>query len=732
MNRQRLKDFNDKIHHYVQVRRLSAAFAMLGVMIDELMAGWQVREQLNRLRQSYSYMTQYALDGINDPQRQEVYDSIVNGITDLLTLLNREVKLMDDPSLYYSTLRYHRSLPDVSVTSLVERYRKELTHLDMAVLAGNDAPSVERMRNDIERLERDIFNRVWVTCPLTADDELAISGLINDETIDSSGRSLMISAVMMLLLANYDDRGMYLLLHTYYTAVDTSLKVQALCAFLIALSIYRHRRPSGRVLSLLDTVREMPQWDDDVKMVSLQFIRTRDTEKINRKMREEVIPEMLKLRPDIYKKINENPEAMNDMASLDDINPEWEELLDKSGVADKMKELQEMQEDGADVMMSTFSHLKTYPFFSDISNWFLPFRPQHTALSSAAGATVLAGVMSCSTFLCDSDKYSVALSVASMPKAQRDMISNQFRLQNVNLEELKGATLSGKMTQRADEARRYVQNIYRFFKLFRRKGEFNDPFATTLNLATVGLLNDVFGNYEHLSVVAAFYFKHGYYEDALPLLRRLLELHGPDAATSQQIGFALSKLGRQQEALEAYRQAELLNANDVWTLRHIASTLRMMGMTREALDYYMRLARLRPDDLKIAMLSGHCYMELGKYRKALAEYFKVEFLDEKSHRALRPIAWCSFLAGDYDRSRDYYSRLEAVTPLTPEDILNMGHLEMATGNYRLAVDRYRATLDMLKHDTSRFASMMQADLPALRAAGVPDLVTGLVLDTLLA
>lgn len=83
MNSQRLKEYNDKIQHYVQVRRLSAAFASLAAMIEELVAGWQVREQLNRLRQSYSYMTRYALDGINDPQRQEVYDGIVNGIMDL-------------------------------------------------------------------------------------------------------------------------------------------------------------------------------------------------------------------------------------------------------------------------------------------------------------------------------------------------------------------------------------------------------------------------------------------------------------------------------------------------------------------------------------------------------------------------------------------------------------------------------------------------------------------------
>ena len=98
--------------------------------------------------------------------------------------------------------------------------------------------------------------------------------------------------------------------------------------------------------------------------------------KNNRKMQNELIPEMLKLRPDISKKIN-NSTAMIDMSSLEE-NPEWEELLNKSGITDKIKELSQLQEEGSDVFMSTFSHLKSFPFFSDSANWFLPFSLEHS------------------------------------------------------------------------------------------------------------------------------------------------------------------------------------------------------------------------------------------------------------------------------------------------------------------------------------------------------------------
>ena len=39
---------------------------------------------------------------------------------------------------------------------------------------------------------------------------------------------------------------------------------------------------------------------------------------------------------------------MNDINALEE-NPEWQEMLDKSGITDKLKELTDLQMEGADV-----------------------------------------------------------------------------------------------------------------------------------------------------------------------------------------------------------------------------------------------------------------------------------------------------------------------------------------------------------------------------------------------
>lgn len=42
-----------------------------------------------------------------------------------------------------------------------------------------------------------------------------------------------------------------------------------------------------------------------------------------------------------------------------DMNPDWEDAFEKSGLGDKLREMNELQLEGADVYMSTFAALKT-------------------------------------------------------------------------------------------------------------------------------------------------------------------------------------------------------------------------------------------------------------------------------------------------------------------------------------------------------------------------------------
>ncbi len=150
-------------------------------------------------------------------------------------------------------------------------------------------------------------------------------------------------------------------------------------------------------------------------------------------MREEIIPEMLKNASsmrDTRFGIEENEEENNDK------NPDWEEAIEKSGLGDKLREMNELQLEGADVYMSTFAGLKSYPFFREVHNWFYPFTKQqsdvHNMLESKTNEkNSLLDILLQSGFFSNSDKYSLFFTIQQLPKSQQDMMLSQLNEQQM-------------------------------------------------------------------------------------------------------------------------------------------------------------------------------------------------------------------------------------------------------------------------------------------------------------
>ena len=92
-------------------------------------------------------------------------------------------------------------------------------------------------------------------------------------------------------------------------------------------------------------------------------------------MREEIIPQMLKTQHLI------NPDMkIEDIEDLEEFNPEWKKSLDMAN--EKIRELGELQMEGADTYMGTFAQLKTFPFFQQAAHWFYPFSTQISEVAS--------------------------------------------------------------------------------------------------------------------------------------------------------------------------------------------------------------------------------------------------------------------------------------------------------------------------------------------------------------
>lgn len=731
MSKNNILSQRNRIVNFIEQKRLREAFVELKHISDGAMA-WEISDEIMRLEESYKLMLSYATQGADDPSRASLYDNIVS---DMLLLLDRVVRQrlsQDEASLYYNAIRTERFSSSKTIASLIDEYLSLADKLSIynIIVSDENSQQLQNSLEEKERLEREIFNRIWITFPLKSNEEELIKDIFQSKKFTQQFQELVVSALLMGMNEYYDPRRLNLLFAAYQSEIQ-EVSVKALVAILLSFYKYGCRISDAKLLNYFASIKELPTWSSDVKTAYLEFVRTRDTERISRKMQDELIPQMLKLRPDIYKKINDST-AMIDMSSIEE-NPEWEEMLNKSGITDKIKELSQLQEEGSDVFMSTFSHLKTFPFFSDIANWFLPFSLEHSLVKRTLGTdiSVIGDIIENAPFLCNSDKYSFLLSLGSIPQHQRQLMLSQFEQQR---EALGGAGMAmASMTmpnQRKNLLNKYLQDLYRFFKLFRRKGEFNDPFANSINLVNVSLLSDDLDDVDTLTLVAEFYFRRKYYQEALDVYLSISEKIPPTAQIFQKIGYCYHQQGDIKNALINYEHAELLNADSAWTLRRIAACHKSLNNPQKALSYYERVASMNADDLAVTMNIGHCHLELENYKEAIKNYYKVEFLDEKSTRAWRPLAWCLLLSGDFDQSSGYYSKILNDNP-TAEDYLNMGHLALAQSNISKAIESYKLSIDNKCTNVDWLIDSLKKDEKYLTKIGVDISLMPFIVDALL-
>ena len=707
------------------------AFKLIKQLASELGRG-DLNDELERLHMSYTFMLKYLEQGVMDPQR----DEILQDIRQSLYTLNDQclIGLMEtaSPEVFYAR---RRELGSASLVGIVEEYRgllKELSLVRSVPEGQTDNHAILSRLQQAETLETKLFNRVWSTFPISTDDAGTLKLCISGDILPIHTRCLIVSALMLGLMKFYDENKLLILLEAYTLSDDPEVQLRALIGAMLAMLAHKKRTSSSkgiqtRLVALLDTT----EFEQDVWGIQLQLARSRNTENIKHRVRNDLIPNIMKMRPDIIDKLKDKDSQIIDLSDVE-ANPEWQEWLDQSGITRKIEEFNAMQIEGSDVFIATFAHLKTFPFFKTLSNWFLPFYPAHSAVIENLGASklALADVVQHAPYLCNSDKYSFCLSLGALPESQRSMMSAQLEEQNVALNEAQQAEMPDERRRRMSIITAYVQDLYRFFKLFSRRREFiavmDDP---GLDMTDCLPLVQVTRDAHVLELLGALYFKNAFYNDAIKCFTRL---EGMDDATDdhiyQKIGFAYQNAGNTDKALIYYKRYELIHEEDAWNMRHIAACYRAQGKYEQALDYYRRAEALTPDNVSLALTIGHVLLEQNRTNEALQQYFKVDLMEGAKHRAWRPIAWCSFLLSDYDRALDYYDRIARDDKPSPQDLLNCGHVLLCQGNTVEAIATYREALQGMGGDTAKFRNAFKGDAMELRLHGVSTVDQALIPD----
>ena len=703
--------------------------------VNELVSAqhnWSFSEKLSELDTHYRYMLHYMVEGEKDPERETIYNRLTRNIYTLADDAAEQLLVQHSPLFFFEKSRVQNIRAPLSMDEYTDTLSKQADTFSFIGLLDEGTEKESRIRQNqltYQNTVQDLFYSVYVSPRSNYEMIASMQRFMDNQLVQVAAKGMLIAALTMNILQRFDAAKVTFLLDTC-RRTEPELASRAIIGLIPIFQAYRPLWPlypeCGNRLKLL---ADDPVFTRQLIAAITGFIQAHETEKITKKLTEEIIPKMMKLSPIIGKKIKLD-EWMGE-TGFDEKNPEWQKIMDESGLTDKLQEFTELQMEGADVFHSTISNLKSYPFFREMSNWFLPFDPRHTALgslfSNQGEGTSLIDALIESSLICDSDKYSFCLSIQMMPENYRKMMIGQLGAEGDEIKKMKEEERALNPFQKEEIIiKQYIQNLYRFFKIFPRRSEFTDIFELPLNYHEIEPFFPIVRQPKHLEHIALYYFEKNNFNEAVTAYSLLAKSGNTKSETWQKIGYAKQMMGDIQGALDAYLHADLMEENNTWILNRVAYCYRVLKDPQTALEYYRRLEQFRPDDLTIQLNIGHCFLELKRYDDAINNYFKVELLDNNNSRAWRPIAWCAFLSRKFDVARDYYTRIIEKNPTT-HDYLNAGHVALCLDNIKRGVEFY--TLSMEKAGgMSAFKTLLYDDEEELKQAGVDTTILPIILD----
>lgn len=719
---------------HLSERRLKSAFDQLEHMIKETGQPLFLDEWRN-LDQTYHYMLQYTVEGIRDPERQKIYQKLIVSALELVDKVYDAARYKFSSSLEYERKRSFN--PTIDFTAMLGELESFELAGDLNALLEDVQGQHDKQHNEAVELQDKmvkLFYHLWFSNKLQPEESTFLSEFYKSELISVPYKSYITAAIFLSLLRYFDENKLTVLFDTYANDFP-EISQRALIALVASIYQYDERlKYYPAINARLQLLNENPEFKRNLETIIIQFIRSKETEKIQKKITDEIIPEMIKISPNLKDKINLDS-LMND--SLDeDKNPEWEKIFeDAPGLMNKMEEFSEMQMEGADVFMGSFSMLKMFPFFNELSNWFMPFFASNPEIEDAidpyeeVNARFIKAI-DMAPILCNSDKYSFCFSLRNLPAENREFMAEGMKAEMDQFSELQDdEELTDPGKKAGFISNQFIQDLYRFYKLHPRKKDFEDIFAWRFDFHNKNTLGEILKEDEAiLRNIAEFYFTKAYYREAAEVFNYSLSLK-KSGELYQKLGYCHQKLNDYQKALEIYRKAELYDLNRKWNLNKIALCYRNLKQPEKALEYYREVEKIDEENLNTQLNIGHCLLELDEFEEALKSYFKVEYLEPGNKKVWRPIGWCSFVVGKKEQALKYFGKLIENDP-NKHDLMNMGHVQWSLGNRKEALEFYKKSISKTAFTEEEFFEVFEEDLRHLLTQGVDREDVPIMLDQL--
>lgn len=691
----------------------------------------QSLDKLVTINVDYDMMAEYWKRGVNDPERNQVYEQLLHRLHTLT--MNISITQHYRSSSYWMSL--YQSPRKNGMKWGLSSVRNELEGFvsDMAVIDLEPEHIRKVKQNELNIRHHsyinDLFNYILTSHMWSEEVGNQFVDILVTPTVDTCDQQLIVSAITLATLNAFDVNKVLTLIRVYSQSSDVHVKQRALVGWTLTIDEKKDKLYPELKCAIADVCTDESVCQELTEL-QMQLYFCMEAEKDQKKIHDEIMPEIMN---GSRIKITQKGLVEMDEDTLEDIlHPDAAER-DMEKMEQSVMRMAEMQKQGSDIYYAGFSQMKRFPFFNELSNWFVPFYTGHPAITNiwnnTKGKRFLQSLTAASAF-CDGDKYSFVLAfeqvLSHLPAQMMKMVENG----EASPMAIGGIVDSAEQNTPAYVRRMYLQNLYRFFRLFPMRQEFHNPFDDRNNY--LFFANNFFTNTPikmRLFEMVAFLIKRQKYYEAESVLVKFPDEQDYQYCMLRAHIIQFDSLRSWNKERTLYENALERKPGDRKAMAGLARAHYGMEQYNEALEIYNRLLEEVPDSKSYMLNAAICMVNLRQSQEALKLLYKLNYLYPDDMTVIHVLAWALTLENRYEDALKLYKQLTTQKHPNPDNFLNYGYCLWLKGDVAEAIQTFHYYSNLVDNGASKLEdAFMEAEHDILNQHHINDDEIKMMLD----
>ena len=697
-------------------RRLSNAIEVLEqlyVQRPSLMG----HSEFEAIKTDYQLMVDYMGRGFSDSHRESLYSTLLQRLYRVAADLEISWRCKN-VSAYVNSFRVidHLNTSHDFVRTVLESFVSDIAMLSLQPEETREQKSTELYDRHQSFMNR-LFSALWTSCQWTDDDCKFYTELLLSPTVMSTDQQVIVSAISLGAMNQFDINKFKTLVNVYQKATDEHVRQRALVGWVLAVFEGMDIFPEQD--TLIRELCENPTITRELLTLQIQFFYSKDAEKDNDKIQRDIMPDIMRnsnLTIGRLGIMEKEEDAIESILHQDADEKRMEQM------EEKVRKMMDMQKQGSDIYFGGFSQMKRFPFFNDMVNWFTPFYLNHPALRpviSKLGDTKFLNTLMERSNFCESDRYSFAFAleqiINQLPSDIKEVIGSDAML---------GPLAESDDVEDAISIRRtYLQDLYRFFRLYHTANDFINPFED--NGKGDFVADTFFFTYKSFMGtglddvklrLASHLYKH---QQMTELAELLTTFQSADPRYAILMGYTNIHMGKAEFAYQFFDYALKAEPDNQWALKGKARAALDAEDYKTAEEVYTELLKLEPGHKNYTMNRCVALLKLGRTSEVREELFRLDYQYPEDMNVKRVLAWAMLSDNSLDKASLLYDTLLTSTP-AHEDYLNAGYCQWAMGNVQRAVELFREWMAKSGKSTEQLLEEFRSDADTLEMYGISE------------